>query len=536
MAIGMGIYTPSDEDTQSAGQRGASRLLAPIAAGFDAYHQVQDANKLKEDKKQIEYLLSEFKNPQSVIFGGKSLAERLEILADRLRPLDEKLADTYDIKARGQRLYERDESQFNQELQLKKDKVLADERVDLARLLAKAAENSDTKAIEQIWKDASRVLAEAIAKGNTPLVSKYTEIVSRAEKVLAGMRPNMWSDEAPELKKEGQEKTLGLEVKGMSIGGKPLGMSRADETTEEVKVDTDDPLSNAISEANIAIDEAFSKSVGKELVVGGKGALLTKVNNIATLHGINRADAKWKDVISKIENLSTDLKTAFDAEQEEVTRDLIVATKAEELAQMKYQNWLDDTLPGHINAVTKLRAVRDGLVSAMSQAKAAKTGGAYIAMKQVLGDALSNADFTGVAGFNISEGLLGMLRSLTGASPLTDDKAVTILRQAVEAFNTSLTTIAQTIDDSSGLPEYKKMAKGALVLPRLEFDLTTNTGEGMSTQAQSDTKVSLPRVYSELMKRLGISPDNYYRDKKGIWRLNKAEKGNPAGTKLEALK
>lgn len=143
--------------------------------------------------------------------------------------------------------------------------------------------------------------------------------------------------------------------------------------------------------------------------------------------------------------------------------------------QERYDNWLKNTLPSVDKAYNGLLETRNGIASALEQANRSPAGGAYIAMKKVLGDALSNADFAGIAGFGVDAGLIGLLKGKLGATSMNDADAKAILEEAVNGFNTMLKSYEDRFNDPSN-PEYVSKAKKAYGLKGLSYGKTAAPG------------------------------------------------------------
>lgn len=148
------------------------------------------------------------------------------------------------------------------------------------------------------------------------------------------------------------------------------------------------------------------------------------------------------------------------------------ADAARRARQEQYENWLKNTLPGVDKAYNGLLETRNGIASALEQANRSAAGGAYIAMKKVLGDALSNADFAGIAGFGVDAGLIGLLKAKLGATSMNDADAKAILEQAVSGFNTMLRDYEGRFSDSSN-PGFVSKAKKAYGLKPLSYGKTS---------------------------------------------------------------
>lgn len=153
------------------------------------------------------------------------------------------------------------------------------------------------------------------------------------------------------------------------------------------------------------------------------------------------------------------------------------ADAARRAGQEQYENWLKNTLPSVDKAYNGLLETRNGIASALEQANRSAAGGAYIAMKKVLGDALSNADFAGIAGFGVDAGLIGLLKAKLGATSMNDADAKAILEQAVSGFNTMLRDYEGRFSDSSN-PGYVSKAKKAYGLKPLSYGKTSAPAAG----------------------------------------------------------
>ena len=144
------------------------------------------------------------------------------------------------------------------------------------------------------------------------------------------------------------------------------------------------------------------------------------------------------------------------------------ADAARRAGQEQYENWLRNSLPSVDKAYNGLLETRNGIASALEQANRSAAGGAYIAMKKVLGDALSNSDFAGIAGFGVDAGVIGMLKAKLGATAMNDADAKAILEQAVSGFNTMLKDYESRFNDSAN-PGYVAKAKKAYGLKPLSY-------------------------------------------------------------------
>ena len=204
-----------------------------------------------------------------------------------------------------------------------------------------------------------------------------------------------------------------------------------------------------------------------------------------------KTDSKGRVTFDSQQDLSNyyqDLKTEFGKNDADVIRVKAFIDKQIELGQESarqaesrkqesredYRAYLDENLPNVKTGFNELNKVKSGLQSALTQAKRAPAGGAYVAMKKVLGDALSGADFAGVAGFDVQQGMLGKINELFGASQMSDEQSIEIVQSAVDSFNQSLAEYNDRFDDST----FGQKARKAYEIKPLEFDLEEKSTQG----------------------------------------------------------
>ena len=180
-----------------------------------------------------------------------------------------------------------------------------------------------------------------------------------------------------------------------------------------------------------------------------------------------KTDNKVQQVRAYIDTLKVNAEETARARQEQ---------KKEGREDYKY--YVETNLPNIASARSNLEKVRSGLQSALSQAKRAPAGGAYIAMKKTLGDALSGADFAGVAGFDLQQGMVGKIKELFNASQMTDEQAMEIVEASINSFNNSLSDYNDRFDTSTG---YGKKAKKAYNVKPLVNDLVKKQTANQAT-------------------------------------------------------
>lgn len=180
---------------------------------------------------------------------------------------------------------------------------------------------------------------------------------------------------------------------------------------------------------DIALD---SYGVNADGTIKNESALIADIQTAAKKSGFTVLDAKIKEMV---QGKNADLKRAYEATSGKKREELNLASESESLRAKRYENWLKENLPGAETAYNKLKDVRDKFSQALSQASRSNAGGAYIAMKGVLGDAISGSDFAGIAGFGIGSGIFAKLKERLGATQMSDSEAQAILREAVNGFN-----------------------------------------------------------------------------------------------------
>ena len=212
------------------------------------------------------------------------------------------------------------------------------------------------------------------------------------------------------------------------------------------------------------------------------------IDDIISRYNLKAADA---DAIRKLlENKRTTLSNAFDAKAGQTA----LAAANENLAQQKYENWLKNTLPGVDSASRELATMRQGFNSALAQAKRSPIGGAYIAMKGVLRDALSNADFSGIAGMGVPQGIIGKMKAALGASVLTEAQAKEIVISALSGYNDAVAEYnSQLKAKSAGNPTFAAKAIKAYAASPLNSGEFSNV-RGTANKDEAAGKPVLPKA------------------------------------------
>jgi hypothetical protein len=144
--------------------------------------------------------------------------------------------------------------------------------------------------------------------------------------------------------------------------------------------------------------------------------------------------SQWTPAEQKI---ISDHNTQVDTDKDNALRR---AAAHESLEAEKFANAVAETLGGSVDAAQKaLEDLKRGASSVQSAVKNNNTrGAAYMSMKKALGDALSGADFAGMAGFGISEGVVGKLKEALGGAQISEGKAQGLVKSFIDGLNEAI--------------------------------------------------------------------------------------------------
>lgn len=333
-------------------------------------------------------------------------------------------------------------------------------RNDFYNKLALKSPESVTKSqvtqLEQLWKDNERSLREARSTSDREVVDAYTNLKYRLEAQLKELRPEVWGDvkiPGPGPKKEQTEQTKQSDAK-------PYSEMESEVKNKAVDADGVPGLDN-ISDLKKLVDDWRRES------------------------GIPTNDPRVKGLLSYIENKDAEFKSQAQ-EKREVTR----------FSAEQYNTYVEQSLPGVKEQASKLRDSRVKMVNAIEQYKRAPAGGAYVAMKNVLGDALSAADQAGVAGSTYDEGIFGKIMAKLGAASLTDGQAEGILAQSVEAYNATISDFESRFDTNSA---FGRKAKQAFSIKKLSMP---GTKPEETEKKKSGSKPKFRKITKEELEKL----------------------------------
>lgn len=249
-----------------------------------------------------------------------------------------------------------------------------------------------------------------------------------------------------------------------------------DQGTGEAPVASETPESETKSETKAPFDyDTFIKGEIKELWENkppqNKNGSLKSPSTVSKgiLSKINAAGANpetyRKAVKGEIDTLDRELARGVTSQQEVGEYNIKIEEKRKNIDQKDYENYLANRYPtakeersAYTKAVNKLKA-------AVAQAtKGANTkGGAYIAMKGVLGDAISAGDFAGLAGFDEGAGLVSQIKTMLGANPMSNEAADQWLSSAIGGMNSIINDYNNQFDESDKYGE--KAAKAFRINP-----------------------------------------------------------------------
>ena len=215
-----------------------------------------------------------------------------------------------------------------------------------------------------------------------------------------------------------------------------------------------------------------SYGVNEDGTIKNSSKLKDDIKKAARSEGFSVLD---KDIDAKIEGYNDDAERAYRARTGKQQFDLTQAKSGEEFSQAKYENWLKNTLPGIEKASSELSTLSQGFASAKTYGEENAISGAYLAMKKSLGDALSNADFSGIAGFGIGQGLISKFKSTLGASAMTEAQAKEILTTAIQGYNDMVDLYYGSLaKKTAGEPSsYVTKAKKAYGVQKLDLPVFT---------------------------------------------------------------
>lgn len=223
-----------------------------------------------------------------------------------------------------------------------------------------------------------------------------------------------------------------------------------------------DKFGLAKSEAEAIISEA--KDADRDGYIDGSAAIRDRIELIIRNSGLSKNDADF--LRGMLANKEREISQAVEGSRGKAE----AAAKSRQARQADYENWLKNTLPKIDATYSALVEMRNGFESAKSQGARSPIGGAYIAMKKTLGDALSGSDFSGIAGFGVGQGIISKLKASVGASAMTEAQAKEVLDSSVNGFNEIVRQYNAMLDQKT---------RGA----NQDFSRTAKTAYGVSSIA-----------------------------------------------------
>lgn len=343
-------YHPGITDPQNFTQgRDFAKAAQGVAGIASNIYKAAQADKASSRVEEIvleynRYMSSlQAKQPiEDSIYAGMSPSTATEKVARLLMPWDKDMADKFAARAAQMGAYatsRKDAQADYAREQAGREKLKAMEiKGDLDKKMLEISSKGDVSDLEQIWKDASRVLAEATRVSDAPTIKKYSEIVAKVEKLLAAKRPELWGTNTPQNPVPGAT-------------GAP-GSTGAPVSTDVQVVPPDD---TAITK------EILGAGEGKKIdgVIDGYDAILRDVQKWAEDNGINLESVKYKNLVALLESRRQTVREQYDAsearrkEGKEETKDL----KARALAQKPIFGALKTLLSNPADVTSKVNAL-----------------------------------------------------------------------------------------------------------------------------------------------------------------------------------
>ena len=182
------------------------------------------------------------------------------------------------------------------------------------------------------------------------------------------------------------------------------------------------------------------------------------LDNIPSIAVIVDTAKKWKnpDDPTKKYNITENVAEKIKNEMvEDANRRMDNTNKQQQFAaaaaaemQKEYENWIKNNLPGVEKDRDKLADARTKIVNALRLKQDIPSAGAYLAMKNQLGDAINGGDFAGLAGFTGFEGFKAKFAEFAGNTTLDDAKSKILVTAAVDSFNSGVNDFNERIKNA----------------------------------------------------------------------------------------
>ena len=188
------------------------------------------------------------------------------------------------------------------------------------------------------------------------------------------------------------------------------------------------------------------------------------------------------------------------------TQALDLAKGYEGLGADKFNNEVNQTLGASVEAAQKeLEALKRGALSVQSAVKNNNTkGAAYMSMKKALGDALSGSDFSGMAGFGVSEGILGKIKEQLGAGQISEEKAKTLVKSFVDGLNDAITEYNSNVVEKTAKSEMKDKIISKFKITPVKA-ISTSGSSDTETPKAGEADVKVPKVIREIADQLKLT-------------------------------
>jgi hypothetical protein len=331
------------------------------------------------------------------------------------------------------------------------DKTLEESKIannyNIASLKLGDVTKKDKLELQQLWKDNTRALEGARARGESQdIINTYAENIDRLVKQLQAIDPATWG-----------------------------------EAGEASDTGTGDISTSAIDAAKVE---------AKGLIAAAKDVKNDKGENksdgiIDNISGIRASIRALKDKYKISEKDINDILLNLKDKEDEINATHTASKDADQLAYERSKDILDNTIAGWKSAVNDWKTIRSKAKSALTNFKNANLGaGQTIAMKALLGDALSEQERSVMSSKGYGESLFGGIWSgLTNSTtPVSKTDAEKVVRGLVDFVN-SLS------NDFKGFTNNKYVLDGLGLSKDLLVPLTMNDGKpsGQGTKTTGTT-------------------------------------------------
>lgn len=173
--------------------------------------------------------------------------------------------------------------------------------------------------------------------------------------------------------------------------------------------------------------------------------------------------------------------------------------------------------PSATKAQQFLDELKNSALSIISSVKNGNTvSAAYQAAKKSLGDALSNADYQNMAGFDVKEGVLGRIKSSLGASSLSEDQSIRLVNSFLGYINSAINAYNRNIEEKTKNSKLNKEINNRFFVSNVPSGITELTGNKNKIVGNLKPEVGMvPKAKEESANRKGATEVKFIG---GKWR------------------